>query len=104
MEMDDPCLICLHDILRKEHPLCQVTAYFTCHVIPLHTVDSRVFIGILLFHILIVALDQGEDAVVRCVRSSYKGTFEAVSYISSRQVKSPCCHDLVFYHILYLLD
>ena len=58
MEMNDSLFVRLYDILREEHPLCQVTAHLACHIIPLYTVDSRVFIGIFLLYILIVALNE----------------------------------------------
>ena len=58
MEMNDPLFVSLYNILREEHPLGQVTAHLSRHIISLYTVDSRIFIGIFLFYILIVALDE----------------------------------------------
>ena len=58
MEMNDPLFVSLYNILREEHPLGQVTAHLSRHIISLYTVDSRIFIGIFLLYILIVALDE----------------------------------------------
>ena len=44
MEVDDPGLIRLNDILRQEHPLGQVTADLPRHIVPLDTVDRRVLV------------------------------------------------------------
>lgn len=61
---------------------------------------NKQYFGVFLFYILIVALDQGKDSVIRCVCPTDKGTLITISHISSCQVKSSCRHDLIFYHIL----
>ena len=104
MEMDDALLVSLHDVLGKEHPLGQVLADLPGHVIPLHTVDRWILVGILLLHILIIALNQGQNAVIRCIGLAYKGALIAVSHIILCKLKCACRHDLVLHHILDLLN
>ena len=89
MEVDDPRLVRLDDILRQEHPLGQVTADLPRHVVPLDTVDRRVLVGVLLLHILVVALDQRQDPVVRRVRAAHEGAFVAVSHVTVSPGRMP---------------
>ena len=103
VEMYDSLLVRLHNILGKKHPLGQVLADLACHIVPLHTVDRWVLIGILLLHILIIALNQGKDTVVRGVGLTDKGTLEAVPYIILGQFKSTGGHNLVLHHVLDFL-
>ena len=72
MEMNDSFFIGLHNILREQHPLGQIPADLSCHIISLDTVNRRILIGILLFYILIVAFDQREDPVVRGICLSHQ--------------------------------
>ena len=58
VEMNDPLMVCLYNIFRQQHSLCQVLADFSCHIIPLYTVDCRIFIGIFLPDLLIITFDQ----------------------------------------------
>ena len=102
MEMDDSLSVGFHDILRQQHPGCQVTAHLTCHIIPLHTVHCRVLIGIFLLYILIIILDQRKDPVIRRIGFTDKRSLITVSDIALCQFKSSCRHDLVLYHILDL--
>ena len=99
MEMDDPLLVRLHDILGKKHTLGQVLAHLTGHIIPLHAVDRGVLIGVFLFHILIITL----DTVVRGIGLTDKGALIAVSHIILSQFKRAGGHDLVLHHVLDLL-
>ena len=103
VEMDQPLLVCLYDILRKQQPSCQILAYLSCHIITLHTVDDRILIGILLQNLFIITFDQRQDPVICCIAFSYKRTGIAVLYITSRHIEGTLCHDLIFYHILHFL-
>ena len=58
MEMDQPFLMCLYDIRRKQESFCNVLADLACHIVTLHTVNCRIFIRIFLFYFLIVKLKQ----------------------------------------------
>ena len=58
VEMDDPLPVRLYNIFRQQHSLCQVLADFSCHIVPLYTVDCRIFIGIFLPDLLIITFNQ----------------------------------------------
>ena len=104
MEMNDALPVRLHDILRKEHPLGQVLADLAGHVISLHTVNRWILVGILLLHILVIALNQGQNAVIRCIGLAYEGALVTISHIILCKLKRACRHDLVLHHILDLLN
>ena len=53
VEVDDPRLMRLHDLLGKQYPLRKVFADFSRHIISLCRVDDRVLVGILLLYFLI---------------------------------------------------
>ena len=101
MKMNQPLLIRLHDLRGQKKPSGEILADLTGHVIPLHAVDNGILIGILLEHLLIVALNQGKNPVVRGVALSHQGSGIAVAHITSGHIKSPLGHDLVFHHILH---
>ena len=67
MEMDDSFLMRFHDVLWKKNPVSQIAADFTGNVITLGGIYNWVLIRILLFCFFIVAFNEREDAVVRCV-------------------------------------
>ena len=58
MEMDHTLLMRLHNIRRKQETLRDILAHFPCHIIPLYAVDGRIFIGIFLFYLLVIALQK----------------------------------------------
>ena len=58
MKMDDTLFIRFDNIFRQKHSLRQVTADLSCHIISLHAVDRRIFIGIFLFDIFVIALNK----------------------------------------------
>ena len=58
MEMDDPFLMSFHDIRRQQKTFRDILADFSCHIIALYAVDSRILIGILLLYFLVVTFQQ----------------------------------------------
>ena len=56
--MDNALLVGGHNIRRKQNPFGNVFADLPGHVVPLYTVDRRIFVGIFLLDFLIVALDK----------------------------------------------
>ena len=100
--MNDPFLMRLHNIFRQQKPLGNIFADLAGHIIPLHAVHGRIFVGIFLFDFLIVAFDQAEDLFVRGIGFSHQCTFIAVGNIISGNVKGPLVHNLIFHKILNL--
>ena len=64
MKVDKPFLMCLHNVRWKQKSSCQILADLTGPIVALNAVDGRVFIGVFLLDFLIVALDEGQNAVV----------------------------------------
>ena len=104
VEVDQALLIRLDDVGRKQHPARQVAADLACHVVALDAVDGRVLVGVLLLDLLVVALDQREDAVVGGVRLADERAVVAVAHIASCQLERALCHQLILDHVLNLLD
>ena len=103
VEVDYALLIGLDNVGREQHSLCKVAAHLACHVVALNAVDSGVLVGIFLLNLLVVALDQREDAVIGGVRLADKRAVVAVSYIPSGKLERALCHKLILDHILDLL-
>ena len=55
MKMNDPLLMCFYNIFRQQKTSGNVFADFTGHIISLYTVYGRIFIGIFLFYLFIIA-------------------------------------------------
>ena len=56
--MDDAVIVGGDHICREQEATADVLADFACHIVPLHTVDSRIFVGIFLHHFFIVTLNE----------------------------------------------
>ena len=56
--MDNSRFMCLHNLLRQKKTRRQVLAYLSGHIIALYAVYSRILVGILLLHILVITLNQ----------------------------------------------
>ena len=102
VEMDDALLVRLHDVGGQQQTLGQILADLSGHVVALYAVDRGIFIGILLFHLFVVALDEGEDAVVGGIGLTNQGALITVSDIIARQLEGAGGHDLVLHHVLDL--
>ena len=64
MEVDDAFLVGLDHVGRQQHAHGQVLGDLAGHIVALHRVDGGVLVGVLLLDLLVVALDEAEDAVV----------------------------------------
>ena len=104
MEVDQALLVSLDDVGRKQDPAGQVAADLACHVVALYAVDGRILVGILLLDLLVIALDQREDAVVGGVRFTHQRTVVAVADIASGKFKGALRHELILDHILDLFN
>ena len=103
MEVDDTLLMRLDDILRQQDAVCDVAAHLAGHVIALGAVHDRVLVGVLLLGLLVVALDQGENLVVRCVGLADERARIAIGDILFRDFIRAVGHDLILDHVLDLL-
>ena len=100
VEVDDALLVRLDDVLRQQQAVGNVAADLAGHIVALRAVDDRVLIGVLLLGLLVVALDEAEDAVVRRVRAAHQTAGIAVGDVRLGDLKRPVRHDLLFDHIL----
>ena len=67
VEVDDALLMRLDDLRGEQHAHGQILADLAGHIVTLYAVDGRVLVGVLLLDFLVVALDEGEDLVIRRV-------------------------------------
>ena len=104
VEVDDALLVRLDDVLRQQHAHGQVLGHLACHVVALHRVDGGVLVGVLLLDLLVVALDEGQDAVVGGVCRALEALHVAVDDVAAGDVVAAGGHDLVLDHVLDLLD
>ena len=65
VEVDDALLVRLDDVLGQQDAVGDVAADLAGHVVTLRAVDDRVLVGVFLLGLLVVALDQAQDAVTR---------------------------------------
>ena len=104
MEVNDPFLIGIDNLLREQKTCRDITAYLSCHVVTLHAVDYRVLVGVLLLDLLIIAFNEAEDPVICCICLSHQRPLVTVSYIAFSYLECTVCHDLVLDHILNLFN
>ena len=90
--MNDSLLMRLHNIRRQQKSLCDILADLTCHVVTLYAVDRRVFVGIFLFGLFVVAFDQRKDPGIRGVGFADQRALIAVLDIVLCEVESAGCH------------
>ena len=64
MEMDNTLLMGLHNFPGQQQAFAQISGDLAGHIIPLGRIDHGIFIGILLFGLLVAALDQAQNPVV----------------------------------------
>ena len=103
VEVDQTLLVCLDDIRSQQQAVGQVFGDLTGHIVPLYAVDSGVFVGVLLLDLLVLALDQAEDALVCGVGLTLQALHITVGDIVAGNVVGPDVHELVLHHILDLL-
>ena len=103
VEMDDAGLVGVHHFLGKQNTAGDVLADLACHVVPLDGVDGGVLVGILLLDLLVVALDQAEDAVVRGIGLAQEAAGVAVGNIFLGHLESAVSHNGLFHQILNFL-
>ena len=104
VEVDDALLVGLHHVRRKEKTRRHVLRHLARHVVALDRVDRRVLVRVLLLHVLVVALDEREDLLVRRVRLAEQLLLVAVDDVLLRDLLRAELHELRLHDILDLLD
>ena len=102
VEMDDAGLVCRHNVPGQQDPAGNVLGNLACHIVPLDGVDGGVFVGILLLDLLVVALDQAQDPVIRGVGLAQEIPGIAVGNIFLGNLKGTVAHDGLLHQILDL--
>ena len=103
VKVDQPLLMGLHDILREQDSARDILGDLARHIVALHAVNGGVLIGVFLLGLLVIALDQAEDLVVRRVGAARQRAGVAVLDIALGHLKGALLHDLIFHQILNLL-
>ena len=102
VEVDQALLVRLDDVGGQQQPCGQVFGDLAGHIVPLHAVDGGVLVGVFLLDLLVVALDQAEDALVGGVGLALEVLYIAIGDIVAGHVVGLDVHQLVLHHILYL--
>ena len=100
VEVDDALLVRLDDVLGQQDAVGDVAADLTGHVVTLRAVDDRVLVGVFLLGLLVVALDQAQDAVVGRVGAAHQTAGVAVGDVGLGDLERAVRHDLLFDHVL----
>ena len=100
VEVDDALLVRLDDVLRQQDAVGDVAADLARHVVTLRAVDDRVLVGVFLLGLLVVALDQAQDAVVGRVGAAHQAAGIAVGDVGLGDLERAVRHDLLFDHVL----
>ena len=103
VEMDDPFFVSLHDLLGQKQAVCDILADGAGHIVALYAVDDGVLVGIFLHDLLVVALNQAQDLLIRAVRLTNQGSLVTVCNIVVGYLVGRVAHNLLLDHILDLL-
>ena len=104
VEVDDALLMRLDDLRGEQHAHGQILADLAGHIVTLYAVDGRVLVGVLLLDFLVVALDEGEDLVVRRVVGALEALHVAIGDVPAGNLIRAGGHDGVLDDVLDLLD
>ena len=104
VEMDNTLTVCLHHIPGKQNTLTQIAADLTGHIVALGGVDHRVFVGVLLLGLFVVALDEGENLIVRRVALAHERAGIAIGDVALGNFKRAVRHDLMLDKVLDLFN
>ena len=104
VEVDDALLMRFDDLRGEQHTHGQILADLAGHVVTLYAVDGRVLVGVLLLDFLVVALDEGEDLIVRRVVGALKALHVAIGDVPAGNLIRTGGHDCVLDDVLDLLD
>ena len=102
VEVDDAFLVRFDDLRGKQHTHRQILADLTGHIVALDAVDGGVLVGVLLLDFLVVALDQGQNLVVRGVVGAFEALHIAVGDVLTGHLIRAGGHDGILDDILNL--
>lgn len=102
MEVDNAFLVRLDHLGRQQHTHGQVLGNLARHVVALDRVDGGVLVGVLLLDFLVVAFDQGQNAVVGGVVGALQALDIAVGDIFAGHLMRTGFHDGIFHKVLDL--
>ena len=104
VEVNQALLVRLHNLLGEQNAARQILRDFARHVVALRRVDDRILVRILLLHLFVRLIDQGEDALVRRIRIARQASLVAIADILLRNLKPAHLHDAGLDHLLNVLD
>ena len=100
VEMNDTLIVRLNNLCRQQHATGNILADLAGHIVALHAVYRRILIGIFLLYLLVIALNQRQNLLIRSVGLSNHGANVTVGNILARKIKSTQRHDLIFDQVL----
>ena len=102
MEVDNAFLVRLDHLGRQQHTHGQVLGNLARHVVALDRVHRGVLVGVFLLDFLVVAFDQGQNAVVGGVVGALQALDIAVGDIFAGHLMRTGFHDGIFHKVLDL--
>ncbi len=103
VEVDDAVLMRLDDVRGQQQARRQIAGDLARHIVALGGVDDGVLVRVLLLRLLVVALDQRQDLIVRGVRLAHKRAAVAVGDIALGDLVGAVRHDVRLDEVLDLL-
>ena len=100
VEVNQPLVVRLHDVLVKQETPGDVLGHLARHVVALHGDDHGVLVRVLLLDLLVVALKQAHNLAVRGIRAAHERVLVAVRDVDFGKVERAGLHQLLFHHVL----
>ena len=104
VEVDDSLVVSCDDLAGEQFAHREVLGDLTGHVVTLHGDDAGVLVGVLLFDLLVVGLDEREDLVIGGVLMALQVLDVAVDDVLAGYAKVVEGHELILDEVLDLLD
>ena len=89
MEVDDALFVGVHYVGGQQKPLAQIAGDLASHVVPLRGVDDGIFVGVLLLGLLVAALDQTQNFIVRRIAAANQRAGITIGDVILRHLKGP---------------
>ena len=96
VEVDNPLFVRFDNVFGKQNTFREVFAHLARHIVTLHGVDRRVFIGIFLFDFFVVALNQRQNLIVRRVGGTRQVARKAIADIAFCRFRRILIDDMGF--------
>ena len=103
MEVNNSSIMSFHDFLRKQNTVGDVLTHLACHVVTLYCVDGGILVGVFLFNLLVVRLDQRQNPIICGIGLSGQAADIAIGNILFGNLKGTMCHNCFFHKILNFL-